>query len=811
MKKRILAMTLALLIAVPSMTAAVSAEPVQSESAADEEAGSSARTDDAAEPVVSDADAEAPSDSLGDVTAGEGAGLSGEEPAGGENAGLSGEDSDTGTDVTLPGEESADDEETDLSRENASASESEDAQTLTEEADETLEEESASSPLNAERPTADAALEAGIYTIKSKKNEAVAWTIPSGVTSDTGLVLKDFTGKREQKFVVTPLGSGLYSIVNYESGRSLDIPDASAARKLAIRQHKRNQSKAQKFYIRQGEDGYCTVELSYADNVFDVKGGDAVSGGTLQTYRFNGTDAQYFKFERAESEPLTAGFYTIHLAADDSRSITVNGNNKANKGVVTISKNKNATGQKFTVSEVEGGFLISASCSWYALDVCGGTMADGTNIQTYNYNNTSAQKWLAIPNDDGSYKLQSVKDAGYYLTPKIRKKATYSYLTINKALPSEEAFQSFTFEKWDAKRTLPDGPFTIAAYDDSSKVIDIEGGSYEKRANARLYKSNKTNAQKFYLTYQGGGWYTIKNARSGLVLDVAGGKAVKRTNVQQYKNNGTKAQKWSFQSEGNGAYRIKSALGLMMDIAGGKALSKTNIQIYPANTRSNAQLFKLIPVKVVPDKPRYKIAIDAGHQRVQNKGKEPNGPGSSVLKQKVSSGTYGNWSHLNEYELNLQVALKLETELKARGYDVFMIRRTHDVNISNAERAQMAANAKADIFIRIHANSVDSSSVRGALAYQPSSSNPYLSAAVISGSQRLSRLIVDHQCAATGLPNRGVLTGDDMTGINWAKMPVTIIEMGFMSNPTDDLYMASASGQAAIVKGIANGVDAYFK
>ena len=140
-----------------------------------------------------------------------------------------------------------------------------------------------------------------------------------------------------------------------------------------------------------------------------------------------------------------------------------------------------------------------------------------------------------------------------------------------------------------------------------------------------------------------------------------------------------------------------------------------------------------------------------------------------------------------------------------------MIRTTHDVNISNAERAQMAAGAGAEIFIRIHANSSSNSSVRGAMAYQPSGGNPYLSSSVIAGSQRLSALILNNVCAATGLPNKGLLTGDDMTGINWAKMPVTIIEMGFMSNAQDDLYMASAGGQAAIVRGIANGVDQCFK
>ncbi|MBQ8626933.1 MAG: SH3 domain-containing protein, partial [Agathobacter sp.] len=78
------------------------------------------------------------------------------------------------------------------------------------------------------------------------------------------------------------------------------------------------------------------------------------------------------------------------------------------------------------------------------------------------------------------------------------------------------------------------------------------------------------------------------------------------------------------------------------------------------------------------------IVIDAGHQEFVNKDKEPNGPGSSIMKKKVSRGTKGCVSGWWEYELNLVIAMKLKTELTTRGYQVVMKRETHEINISNS-------------------------------------------------------------------------------------------------------------------------------
>ncbi len=205
----------------------------------------------------------------------------------------------------------------------------------------------------------------------------------------------------------------------------------------------------------------------------------------------------------------------------------------------------------------------------------------------------------------------------------------------------------------------------------------------------------------------------------------------------------------------------------------------------------------------------YKIALDAGHQRYANSGVEPVGPGSSTKKMKVAGGATGAATRTPEYKLTLKVAKKLKKALIAKGYQVYMVRSTNNVNISNKQRAVKANKSGSDIYIRIHADASASSGVRGASMLYPSPSNRYVKS-LSKPSKKLSECILKSYCKKTGIQSRGLIKRDDLTGTNWSKIPVTLIEMGFLSNASEDRFMNRAANQEKMAEGIADGIDDYF-
>lgn len=205
------------------------------------------------------------------------------------------------------------------------------------------------------------------------------------------------------------------------------------------------------------------------------------------------------------------------------------------------------------------------------------------------------------------------------------------------------------------------------------------------------------------------------------------------------------------------------------------------------------------------------VALDPGHQssEIDMSAQEPVGPGATETKMKATTGTSGRYSGVPEYELVLEVGLALRDELENRGYEVVMTREDNMTAISNKERAELAANAGADVLVRLHADGNDDSSVHGAMTMVPSSNNAYV-ADLHDDSYALGGAIINAYCDKTGMKNNGVVLTDTMSGINWSTIPVTILEMGYMTNESDDMNMQDEAFRANMILGIADGIDDYF-
>ena len=206
---------------------------------------------------------------------------------------------------------------------------------------------------------------------------------------------------------------------------------------------------------------------------------------------------------------------------------------------------------------------------------------------------------------------------------------------------------------------------------------------------------------------------------------------------------------------------------------------------------------------------QYIICIDPGHQTKGDMSEEPVAPGSSEKKFKVSWGTQGVATKIPEYELTLSASKILKKDLEQMGFKVIMTRETNDVNITNSERAIFANDNNADLVIRIHADGSDDSSTTGASLHIPSQDSQYTSK-IYPESNECAKLI-SLQMKQDGFKVNNIYQRSDLTGFNWSKVPVVLVEMGFMSNPEEDQKMAETSYQEKMMKSVAEGAQAYFE
>ena len=199
------------------------------------------------------------------------------------------------------------------------------------------------------------------------------------------------------------------------------------------------------------------------------------------------------------------------------------------------------------------------------------------------------------------------------------------------------------------------------------------------------------------------------------------------------------------------------------------------------------------------------VVIDPGHDLRANSETEPIGPGSSTRKIKDGGGTHGVVSGLREADLNLAVSLRLRELLERAGIDVVMTRaRTAGTSIGNVARARIANRARARLFLRVHADGSTDPSVRGTHTLYPAFRRGWTDD-VYAQSRRAAGIVQRALRSSLGFPDRGLQERSDFTGFNWANVPVILVEMGFMTNPTEDRLLATHAYQRRAAVGLCRG------
>ena len=181
-----------------------------------------------------------------------------------------------------------------------------------------------------------------------------------------------------------------------------------------------------------------------------------------------------------------------------------------------------------------------------------------------------------------------------------------------------------------------------------------------------------------------------------------------------------------------------------------------------------------------------KIYIEQGHNPINpNAGAEGNG--------------------FREQDLVQRIGILTANELREAGFDVRVSRPTPDTQLGTSTSTSLAARVNdanswgADLFVSLHTNASELSSVSGTegLIFRRG-----------GDAERAAEAMVRQISFATGLRNRGVTVRSNLYVLRRTRMPAVLLELGFITNPGDADLMAYSPGLFAA--GITNGILEYY-
>ncbi len=197
------------------------------------------------------------------------------------------------------------------------------------------------------------------------------------------------------------------------------------------------------------------------------------------------------------------------------------------------------------------------------------------------------------------------------------------------------------------------------------------------------------------------------------------------------------------------------------------------------------------------------VCLDPGHGTAPAAAAahEPIGPGSTATKIADGGGAPG------EAVAVLAIARKTETLLLRRGLRVVLTRTETPFRGGNVARARFCNANGAALMLRIHADGSSDPALHGVRTLYPARTTRWTDD-VYASSLRAARLVQAAVVRAAGAVDLGVAPRSDLTGFNWADVPVVLVETGYLSNRAEGRRLRSPAYQWRLARGLAEGAAA---
>lgn len=342
----------------------------------------------------------------------------------------------------------------------------------------------------------------GTYVISTALSSNYVLDVYGGYTwNKANVQLFAKNGTDAQAFKVTHDSQGYVTFTNVNSGKVLEVAGSRAGNNANVQQYSLDGSRAQKWVVQKNGSGYTIISALDPNFVLDLSGALVMNGRNIGLYQSNGSKAQQWNFSKHMTDRERCDLF----AAQNKDKIA--------DGVYYI-KNKNVN---------------------YALDVYGGSLYGGANVQLYSLNRSNAQKWKITHDSKGYVMFQNV-GSGMYLT---------SGGSGNSANVYQQKQSNGYNQKWIIMFDTNSNLRIVSALH-SNRVLDVHGGMIRNFSNIQLYDSNNSNAQKWVFEY------ININATGGLMQIMGTSQTTVAQMVRYYNANASGYD--TFKAKYNGKY-----------------------------------------------------------------------------------------------------------------------------------------------------------------------------------------------------------------------------------------------------------------